>query len=207
MSQEQIVADIRTQAEKEAEGIRRQHRDSLDRRKAALQSRVEQIDAEARDRIAEKEKEIEASAVRTTEQEERRIQLALEDRTVRMAMTRVKKRIVERRRTDEYRSILTEWAVEAVTGLDEGSGGGVVLACAPEDLDTITSLVPEIEKRCSVTIKPERRDEMNDVFGVVAIAADGRRAYSNTLEDRLRRADDEIHRLVITRLFDGDKHE
>jgi len=207
VSQDQIIADIRREAEKEAEAIRAQHRDSIARRRDALKTREEEIDADARARSDAQERDIRDRAARNAEQEVRRINRALEERAVRTVLARVRERLLNRRNADDYTDTITAWALEAVTGLGESSGSTVVLRCSPEDYGRLQPVVPGLETRCDVTIRIESSDTLIGTIGVVALDQHGRRAYSNTLDDRLRRAEQDIHRLVMGRLFDGSKKD
>lgn len=205
MSQQQIIDDIRTQAEAEAEKIRTQHRESLEKRKKSLRGREESIAADAEERIAGGERDIRTRLERNTEQEERRILLELQERVIRAVIEKTKEKIVSLRDTDRYRVILKEWAVEAVIGLGLAQTEGVVLRHAPEDRSVVDSVLEDVVAECSTSIEIDNTALAPGTVGVMVLDEQGRRAYSNTLDDRVRRAEHGIHRIVVTRLFSGSE--
>lgn len=207
MSQEQIIADIRREAEQEAETIRARHRESLARRTETLTTREKQIADDANARAEEQEREIATRASREADREERRIARVLEERAVQSVLSNVRTRLEDRRNTGDYREILTAWAIEAIIGLGEPSGVKVILRCAPVDRELLDSAVSWMERRCGVTIRIEPSEDLSGTIGVVALDDSGRRAYSNTAEDRLRRSEQDIHRLVMSRLFCGSESD
>ena len=209
MSQQQIIDDILSQAKSEAELIRRQGSEALERRKVSLVESEARIAAEANARISGQESVIRNRWERNSVQEERRIQLELQDRTVKDVMSRVRERLSALSNTDDFEPILREWAIEAIVGLGLERGATAVLRSSERERARISAGVDDIRAKVEqITGGPVRVIQdttalKEGTVGVVALDEAGKRAFSNTLDDRLRRSAQEIHRIVIMNVFSG----
>jgi len=144
VSQQQIIDDILSQAKSEAETIRRQGREALERRKVSLVEAEARIATESNARISSQEAVIRNRWERNTAQEERRIQLELQDRTVKDVMSRVRERLTAFSETDEYETALRSWAIEAIVGLGLEPGATAVLRSSERERARISAGVAEI---------------------------------------------------------------
>lgn len=216
MSRQQIIEDILAQAQIATEEIRSRSRESLKQREVSLLDQEKRIADEAETRIATQESDIRRQSERHTDQEIRRIELELQDRTVREVTARTRRELtsIRERDTEKYRKLLESWAAEAVLGLGLDSTETAVLRCAPGDRtllkgvlsgirETLGSILRSVASgnRTAPEIKLDERELPAETMGVMALDGDGRRAFSNTLEDRLRRSAQDIHRIVITEIF------
>lgn len=214
MNQQQIIEDIQAHVKKEADSITQQKVMSLVQRRKSMEQNLASITAEADAKIAEEENRINSRWARHILQEERRVNLALQDRVVRTVNDRAWSRLKILRENPEYSEFLRDWIIEAAIGLGYGldSGGQQAEArirCSRKDRNLIQIDLSEIQERfLALTNRPinlgfDKEVLPPDSIGIILIDAAGRIAYSNTLTDRFRRASQDIHRLVMERIFPG----
>jgi vacuolar-type H+-ATPase subunit E/Vma4 len=200
----EIVEEILREAHREATGILQHGEESVSRRGEALERRLEEIARNADARATAEEDRLRAKYARTRAMEEKRIRLALNERVVQAVLDNVRETMQEwkSRRDgpdDRYGKIITAWAVEAVLGLGATPAG---IRYAPEDRDVLVQSLEEIKNRYRSAAGQAGQISLSDdplpagTLGVVVVDASGRRAFSNRLEDRIRRSMDRIHRCV-----------
>ncbi|MFA7567716.1 MAG: V-type ATP synthase subunit E family protein [Alkalispirochaeta sp.] len=218
MSQQQIIQDILSRATTEAQKISEDTDLSIARRREALEQREKEMADEARASVQRQTEAMKSRADRNSALQTRRIRLELQERVNREVTKRIRRRVVDLRGTDAYADLLREWTVEAVIGLGldvneaEGSARGTI-RCAAADQKLLSSLLPDVYKRVQeltgnsvvLEIDPTPLPEGDSTAGVVVTAANGRQAFSNRIDDRLRRFEHHIQTLVTQRLFSGDQ--
>lgn len=217
MSQQQITDDILAHGNADLDAIRQQSKSTLAQRGESLDSKLALIVDEADKRIDEEEQRIRLRWARHLAQEERRVYLSLQDRVVQAVIDRVRNELKTLRENPDYPLLLSEWIIEAAIGLGYGSGGGGIrqdrteirIRCIPDDRELLKMEIPGIEGRfLSLTGRSIKLvfDEMNlslESIGIILVDETGRTAFSNTLADRFRRASQDVHRLVMERMFPG----
>lgn len=218
MSQQQIIQDILSRATTEAQKISEDTDLSIARRREALEQREKEMADEARASVQRQTEAMKSRADRNSALQTRRIRLELQERVNREVTKRIRRRVVDLRGTDAYADLLREWTVEAVIGLGldvneaEESARGTI-RCAAADQKLLSSLLPDVYKRVQeltgnsvvLEIDPTPLPEGDSTAGVVVTAANGRQAFSNRIDDRLRRFEHHIQTLVTQRLFSGDQ--
>jgi vacuolar-type H+-ATPase subunit E/Vma4 len=217
MSQQLITDDILAHGKADLDSIRQQSNSTLAQRRESLDSKLALIVDEADKRIDEEEQRIRLRWARHLAQEERRVHLSLQDRVVQAVIDRVRNELNTLRENPDYPLLLSEWIIEAAIGLGYGSDGGGIpqdrteirIRCIPDDRELLNMEIPGIEGRfLALTGRSIKLvfDEMNlspESIGVILIDETGRTAFSNTLADRFRRASQDVHRLVMERMFPG----
>ena len=129
---------------------------------------------------------------------ESRARLETEDRVYRAAYAAARERLREMRSQDDYGEIVRGWIVEAAEGL----GADRAIVSAPEaDRATAVSVLPEAEQRLRQRTGREvslEIDVESDPGGQGVVLRDetGRLAFSNLVDDRLRRLHGEAQRIV-----------
>jgi vacuolar-type H+-ATPase subunit E/Vma4 len=217
MSRQQITDDILAHGKADLDAIRQQSKSTLAQRRESLDSKLALIVDEADRRIDEEEQRIRLRWARHLAQEERRAYLSLQDRVVQAVIDRVRNELKTLRENPDYPLLLSEWIIEAAIGLGYGSDGGGIrqdrteirIRCIPDDRELLKMEIPGIEGRfLALTGRSIKLvfDEMNlsrESIGIILIDETGRTAFSNTLADRFRRASQDVHRLVMERMFPG----
>lgn len=207
--QSEIIQDILDQARQEAEEISRKNDESLKRRRESLDQQITQILKDTRDRTAQQVDRLKTQYERNQSLEERRIQLELQERIVTAVTDGARKDIAGVRGSGQYAEMIRDWTVEALLGLGSDTAE---IRCAESDRKTIEGQMPAIRNTVKELTGTAPELSIADAplapesIGVVVVDATGRQAYSNRLEDRVRRAGDEIRRIVVEELF-GEEHE
>jgi len=204
----ELIRHVMETAEAEAKSIQTEAESSIAQRKAALEKRVQKIQKDAEDRIAGQEEKLVARADATIELERGRSRLRQENRIYRAANDRVKEVFHEMRDGREYPGILRDWIVEAVLGLGQTEA---VVGCSSDDRDAVKAAldgaIAELRKTHGVDASLTL-DEQIPVSGqgVVVRSVPPTVAYSNTVEDRMRRFGSSIRSLVYHAMIE-DTHE
>ncbi len=121
------------------------------------------------------------------------------------------------RENPDYPLLLSEWIIEAAIGLGYGSDGGGILQdrteirirCIPDDRELLKMGIPGIKERFlaltgrSIKLVFDETNLSRESIGIILFDETGRTAFSNTLADRFRRASQDVHRLVMERMFPG----
>jgi vacuolar-type H+-ATPase subunit E/Vma4 len=194
----ELVERILEDARGEAQQIRDDAKRSVDERRKTLERRLAQIDSEADQRIASEDERLEKQADSAIALAESRARLETEDRVYRAAYAATRERLREMRSQDDYGEIVRGWIVEAAEGL----GVDRVIVSAPEaDRATAVSVLPEAEQRLRQRTGREvslEIDVESDPGGQGVVLRDetGRLAFSNLVDDRLRRLHGEAQRIV-----------
>jgi len=194
----ELVERILEDARGEAQQIRDDAKRSVDERRKTLERRLAQIDSEADERIASEDERLEKQADSAIALAESRARLETEDRVYRAAYAATRERLREMRSQDDYGEIVRGWIVEAAEGL----GADRAIVSAPEaDRATAVSVLPEAEQRLRQRTGREvslEIDVESDPGGQGVVLRDetGRLAFSNLVDDRLRRLHGEAQRIV-----------
>lgn len=191
---ERILADAREEAHK----IRDEANRSVEERKSALERRLAQIESDADERVRSEQTRLVKQADSAIALAESRARLETEDRVYRAAYAAARERLREMRSQDDYGEIVRGWIVEAAEGL----GADRAIVSAPEaDRATAVSVLPEAEQRLRQRTGREvslEIDVESDPGGQGVVLRDetGRLAFSNLVDDRLRRLHGEAQRIV-----------
>ncbi|MFW5744414.1 MAG: V-type ATP synthase subunit E, partial [Spirochaetota bacterium] len=194
----ELVERILEDARGEAQQIRNDAKRSVDERRKTLERRLAQIHSEADERIAFEEERLEKQADSAIALAESRARLETEDRVYRAAYSATRERLREMRSQDDYGETLRAWIVEAALGV----GSDRAIVSAPEaDRAIVASVLPEAERRVRQQTGREvslELDVTSDPGGQGVVLRDeaGRLAFSNLVDDRLRRLHGEAQRIV-----------
>jgi len=200
----ELVRRIMDEARAEAEKLRGEAERSVSDRRAALERRLREIEQTADERIAEARARLAASAEASIALVEGRAALRRESRIYRAAEERTREALRDLRGSEGYPSLLRDWIVEAALGL----GGDRAIVSSPEaDRQYVALAVQEAAAeldrrgvRVSLTVDTERAEPGQ---GVVLRDADGRRAFSNLVDDRIRRSGVDLRRIVYHSVVEG----
>ncbi|MCK5250239.1 MAG: hypothetical protein KAJ98_09770 [Spirochaetaceae bacterium] len=217
MSRQQITDDILAHGKVELDTNMQQTNTILAQRRESLEGKLTLIADEADKKIEEEEQRIRSRWARHLAQEERRAHLSLQERVVQTVLGRVRDELKTLRDKPDYPSLLREWIIEAAIGLGYGSNDDGTrqertearIRCIPEDQELIKVEIPVIEEKfltftgCSLRLVFDEKNLSRENIGIILIDDSGRTAFSNTLADRFRRASQDLHRLVMERMFPG----
>lgn len=134
----------------------------------------------------------------------KRKKMAVQDSLLKDVLSRVRASLSAAIGTPGYREILIGWIVEAAIGLDSDAAR---VNASPAELPHIdTAMLQEATDRSTahrhrpVTLSLSTEAPL-DGQGVIVTASDGRTAFNNQVETRIRRIDSRIRSLVYDRLF------
>lgn len=221
MSHQQIIDDIQAQTEKELNDIQRQYDTVRAQKLDSLERKIADIAAEADQKIEQEKIRIQARTSRTLAQEERRANLALQERVIQKVTESVRGKLGYVQQGAEYTRTLLSWITEAAIGLGYGSeSSGVspgpvkaLIRCSPEDKKIFQRNIADFQKEITAVTGIVLELGMDSILlssgtaGLVLIDSGGRMAFSNTLADRFRRVSPDIQRLVMERFFPGEMNE
>lgn len=194
----ELIERILDDARGEGREIRDEARRSVDERRKTLERRLAQIAKEADERVASERERLESQADSAIALAEGRARLETEDRVYRAAYAAARERLRAMRTDTHYDAVVRAWIVEAAAGL--GADRATVAAPAADRdvvervLEAAEALVRERTGReISLELDPQTDPGGQ---GVVLRDAAGRRAFSNLVDDRLRRLRGEAQRIV-----------
>ncbi len=194
----ELIERILDDARGEAKEIRDEARRSVEERRKTLERRLEQIAKEADERIASERERLERQADSAIALAESRARLETEDRVYRGAFTAARGQVRAMRSDTGYDTVVRAWIVEAAAGL----GADRAAVAAPvADRDVVERVLEGAEglvrertgREVSLELDPQTDPGGQ---GVVLRDAEGRRAFSNLVDDRLRRLRGEAQRIV-----------
>ncbi len=212
MSEQQIIDDILAHGKEELDAIMHQTNTTLAQRRESLVSKLALIIDDADKKIDEEKQRIKLRWDRHIAQEERRARLSLQDRVVQTVLDRVRNELKTLRENPDYPSLLHDWIIEAAIGLGYGSDEDnrkAWIQCTPEDRELLKAEIPGIEERFlaftghSIQLGFDEKNLSRESIGVILTDETGRTAFSNTLTNRFRRSSQDVHRLVMERMFPG----
>jgi vacuolar-type H+-ATPase subunit E/Vma4 len=194
----ELVSHVLETAQKEANAIRDEAEASLADRRAALERRLSKIRQDAKARIEEESTRLRSRADATIELERNRSRLRLESRIYRVVEDRVRTALTEQRDADDYPAVIRSWIVEAVRGLGVTEA---TVSCPPDDLGAVRAVLDAAVSELAKTYNAEvtlALDEETRVTGqgVVVRNVPPTMAYSNTVNDRMRRYGAQLRALV-----------
>lgn len=194
----ELIERILRDARDEAKRIRDEATRSVDDRRSALARRLAQIESDADERINAEQARLAKQADSAIALAESRARLETEDRVYRGAFAAARERLRAMRSDDGYGEILRRWIVEAVEGL----GADRALVCAPAaDREVVAGVLAEARRIArertgrDIELDLDANDDPGGQ-GVVLRDETGRRAYSNLVDDRLRRFRADAQRIV-----------
>ncbi len=208
MSRTKIVTDILEEAQRKADAMLSESEKTLHSREQSLLERERQVAADGEVRIEEQQREINARNERLLQRARDRITFDVQKRAIREVEGRVRDHITTMRESEPaaYHRMLLNWTTEAIVGV--GTEEPITLSVAGEDrtflMEQIDQLRSLVSRHCEgsppeITIADTTLPA--GATGVVARNASGRRGFSNTLDDRLRRYEREIQRIIMENLF------
>jgi vacuolar-type H+-ATPase subunit E/Vma4 len=198
-----LVADIRRDAQAEAEKIKTEAIAQARDRQAQYERQIDEARAEGNRTAA-----VQTEAVKKTLQaaftvEMRRLALRARDLTLKRVLDRTEAKLGEFIKRKDYRDLLAALIAEAAIGL--GADVAEVNA-SPEELALIdNALLGQAADKVkmlvlrTVTLKKSAAAPLL-LQGVVLSSVDGKTAYNNQIQTRLLRRQGEIRKLIYDRL-------
>lgn len=203
----ELIRNMLKNAEEEAQSIRSEAEKSIAERRTALERRISEIRDAGRKRVQEEVAALEAKTEATIALLRKQARLRREDRIYRMVNQRAREELRALRGDPGYGAILRGWIVEAALGL--GAAEAEVL-CAAEDRDAVQAALPaasvELGDSHGQDVSLRMAEDAISGQGVVLRDSPPTVAYSNTVDDRMRRFDVRIRRIVYRTLIE-DRHE
>jgi vacuolar-type H+-ATPase subunit E/Vma4 len=199
-----LILSIEADARTEAEGIIKEAELLAAEKKEYAARQVESLLDQARLQAGKQAQGLREEAIRKAEREARRRLMCLKAAIVQEVMDRVEKRLATMIDEPDYRSALVDWIAEAARGL--GTGSAEVNASEPERAlidEPVLSEAGEKVRRATgqqVALALSAAAPLS-AQGIVLTAADGRMAFNNQVQTRIRRSSRRINRLIHDCLF------
>ena len=200
----ELIRHMLQTAEEEAGSIREEAEKSIADRRRTLEERIVRIRREAEERIAAESERMRVRADATIDLERNRARLRKESRIYRMVGDRVRQAFRERRDEADYGDVLKTWIIEAALGLGAPEA---TVAASEEDRETVRRVLPEAERELAdahgakVKLSPDEEIVVPGQ-GVMLRNVPPSMAYSNTVDDRLRRYGSEVRALIYRRMIE-----
>lgn len=194
---EALIRSILSEAETEAKSIVEDAQTDAANRRAALKRRLESIETDTTERVAQRTQQISDRADAAIELIKRRSRLRLETRVYRDAERRAAATLEDLRGTKAYGSLLRGWMTEAGVGLGEPRATvrspAADRSAVEQELATVQTALRDEH---GLQTELSAGDDLPSGQGVVLTSADGSVAFDNTVRARLRRFAPEIRRIV-----------
>jgi V/A-type H+-transporting ATPase subunit E len=201
-----LVSGIEQDAKQDAERILEEARKEAERRLLYAEKQAESIVREASEKAAEQVERIHAQRLSGVTIDAKRRSMRIRDEIFDQVMSRTRERLKSLVEGKDYSEVLLNLMVEAVMGLD----AHVVKVNGSETERKIITqkLLDEVERRVKSLAGRKIRLELSEEsplqgLGVVLTSDDGRTAYNNQLETRMKRLSSDARRIIYDRVI-GD---
>ncbi len=204
----ELISHMLESAEEEAASIRNDAEKSAADRRRSLEQRLKKIKSDAEERVAHETQKLRVRTDATIELERNRSRLRMENRIYREVDEGARAGLLVQRSSAEYGDVLCNWITEAALGLGATEA---TVASPPEDRDTVRraldNAVSELKSKhdTDVTLTLDEETEIHGQ-GVVLRNVPPTMAYSNTVDDRMRRFGPEIRSMVFRTIIE-EAHE
>lgn len=201
---EALIASIERDGKHKAEAIINDAKKRAEERERQTDNQIRSILSEARNRAGEQSEREKKKILTGVNLEVKRILLHGKERLTQDIFLWVRKELELLIQHPRYRSVLGGWIVEAMIGLD--TEVAQVNASERERGLIDQKLLKEAEEkvknrtgrsvRLRLSAQPPLRDQ-----GIVVEAVDGRTAFNNQVDARIKRNQQKIRKLIYERLF------
>ncbi len=205
-----LISGIEADARAEEQRLLADAQAQAAEKKKYAQQRIDSILDEARSKAAEQVESIKRKAISGVELEIKRRSLQVRDSLIQDLTDRVEQRLAAMIDGPDYRTVLTNWIVEAAIGLD--AEAATVNASQRERplIDTAMleqarqAVLSKTGKHVTLTLSdaPPLKGQ-----GVVLTSHDGRMAFNNQVRTRMLRKQRQMHRLIYDGLFESPREE
>ena len=205
---EQILSGIAEDGARQAAALTVEAETIAKERVVFARQKAETIRKET-DRKAETQSEaVRRSILSGIAVELKRKKMTVQDSLLKEILSRVRASLSAAIGTPGYREILIGWIVEAATGLDADAARVNASSAELQQIDT-EMLQEAIDRSTAHRHRPVTLSLSTDPpltgQGVIVTASDGRTAFNNQVETRIRRIDSRIRSLVYDRLFPASR--
>jgi vacuolar-type H+-ATPase subunit E/Vma4 len=198
-----LVADIKRDAEAEAEQVKKDAAREAAERAAQYERQLEEIRTEAGKTGAAQAEAVKRNLKAALAVELKRIALAARDQVFRRVMEQVEEKLARRMTSPDYRRVLLALIVEAAIGLGAEE---VEVNASPRELELLDDkLLREAEAKVKElvlkTVKIGWSAAAPQLLqGIVLNSTDGKTAYNNQIRTRLMRNQGQIRKMIYERL-------
>lgn len=205
-----LIFGIEADARAEEQRLLADARAQAAEKKKYAQQKIDSILDEARSKAAEQAESIKRKAISGVELEIKRRSLQVRDSLIQNITDRVEKRLSAMIDGPDYRTVLTNWIVEAAIGLD--AEAATVNASQRERPLIDTAMLDQARQAVlsktgkSVTLTLSDAPPLKGQ-GVVLTSRDGRMAFNNQVRTRMLRKQRQMHRLIYDGLFASPREE
>jgi vacuolar-type H+-ATPase subunit E/Vma4 len=205
-----LISGIEADAHAEEQRLLADAQAQAAEKKKYAQQKIESILDEARSKAAEQAESIKRKAISGVELEIKRRNLQVRDSLIQDLMDRVEKRLAATIDEPDYRTVLTNWIVEAAIGLD--AEAATVNASQRERPLIDTAMLEQARQAVlsktgkSVTLTLSDAPPLKGQ-GVVLTSHDGRMAFNNQVRTRMLRKQRQMHKLIYDGLFASPREE
>jgi len=195
---------IRKDAKEETERIVGRARLSASRKREEAEKEADSIARQIRDAAQARARGIEARGLADASLEMRRTALRAEGEIVEEVLDRVRERLKEIRKSEQYLDFLKELTVQAIIALEDqeclvGPGIEDRPLYSPERVEEIEELVEHRKgKKVKLTLSEDLSPEG---FGVRVYSGSKTILFDNTLDARMERLSDELKSIVAGEVF------
>lgn len=190
-------------AQEEADVIRSDAEKSVAERRRGLERRIAEIRGAAEQRVEEEIRSLDGRTEATVALLMKRARLRLEDRIYHAVDLRAREECRGLRSAPGYADIMRAWIVEAARGLEAAQAD---VLCPPEDREAVRQALPaamdELRRDRGQEIALRLADAPVSGQGVVLRNSPPTVAFSNTVDDRMRRFAGRMREIVFRTLIE-----
>jgi len=205
-----LISGIEADAQAEKDKIISEAEVQAAEKRKYSEKKIESLLDEARASAQEQAKAASKKIISKTEREVKRRSMRVRDEVMQDVMARAEEKLWSMIGSDEYRSALMGWLVEAAIGLDAEAA---TVNASEEELKLIDQkMLSEVVERFRSQTGKQVTLTLSDApplksQGVVLTAVNGRTAFSNQVRTRMLRYKREIQMLIHSTLFADSKKE
>ncbi|RPJ06104.1 MAG: hypothetical protein EHM28_10750 [Spirochaetaceae bacterium] len=207
VQQNDLVRDIKQDAEEEAGRIVAEVEKALSQRREDLSRQVKTIRDEAASTASRQMEQMKKSSDSALAVERRKMRLKVRDNMLQEVIRAVEKRFADMVSQSQYTDVLAGWIVEAAIGL--GCEKMTVNTSVPESLLVTDRLLSTAQKKVleltgrTVSLKKSALPPLLGQ-GILLRDAAGQLAFNNGVHTRLLRYQSEIRAMIFDSLFAGE---
>jgi V/A-type H+-transporting ATPase subunit E len=194
----ELIAQIREDAQKEADRIIEEARTAADSKIRSAEGRAERLKKDAEERAAAKAEEINKGIDSSVKIRKKRLRLKKNEEIVRSVFARVRQAMKAEADKPEYRATLKGWLLEAALGLDQPEI--IVTVSEAEQTHCDRKLLQEVEEeykeRTGKNIQIHVSEENAEEQGAASRTPDGRLEYRTQVSTLIARGEGGFRRMI-----------
>ncbi|HBE04690.1 MAG: hypothetical protein A2096_01210 [Spirochaetes bacterium GWF1_41_5] len=202
---ENLVKNIHSAAEEEAAGIITAAENAALNRRRSAEEQAGRIFKDAEKKTEQQTAAINKNNDSRTKTAVRRIGLTSQEKIIRLLLTEAKNRLLQEKSSEEYKSVICGWISEAIVGLGEKEAFLHAGSYEKNIIDETILRQAQNNARnngyeCQVKISAE---SANFKEAGIMLSASNNTAYTNSIETRLQRFEQQIRKIIFEEVFNA----